>query len=292
MEKKTDSGKEECVPTEIGWSAVTDVGRFRKNNEDAFLALAMDAREVRRLGKYGNASLADCDLIFAVSDGMGGHNAGEYASRIAVEKITELLPAAFRLDVQGLQRGAPDLLEQVFQEIHEEIKKQAEAYEEVAGMGATLSLCWLNSDWMHFCHIGDSRIYYLPVGGGIRQLSEDHTHVAWLLKKGRISAMEAKFHPGRNQLSQALAATRQNIEPQLGAVGYEAGDRLVICSDGLTDGLSDNGIEHIIRERPEKFEGLSDAQAIVKESVENVGKDNTTAVVVTIYGEKPDRAPD
>lgn len=286
MEKQTD--EEEKAPTEIGWSAVTDVGRFRTNNEDAFLALAMDAREVRRLGKYGNASLNDCDLIFAVSDGMGGHNAGEFASRIAVEKITELLPAAFRLDVQGLKRGAPDLLEQVFQEIHEEIKNLADAYEEVAGMGATLSLCWLGSEWMHFCHIGDSRIYYLPAGGGIRQLSEDHTHVGWLLKQGRISPMEAKFHPARNQLSQALTATKRNIEPQLGAVGFEAGDRLVICSDGLTDGLSDNGIEHIIRERPEKFEGLSDAQAIVRESVENMGKDNTTAVVVTIYGEKPD----
>ena len=102
------------APTGVTWSAITDVGRFRKNNEDAFLALEVDAREVLRLGKLGEASLSDGDFIFAVSDGMGGRNAGEFASQIAVEKITQLLPNAFRLDVQGMKRGSPDLLEQVF----------------------------------------------------------------------------------------------------------------------------------------------------------------------------------
>ncbi len=268
--------------TNISWSAVTDVGRFRTNNEDAFLALEMDANEVLRLGKFGEASLAQCDCIFAVSDGMGGHNAGEFASRIAVEKITELLPTAFRLDVQGIKRGAPDLLDQVFHEIHEEIKQLGEAYEEVAGMGATLSLCWLDSEWLNFCHIGDSRIYYLPVGGGIKQISDDHTHVGWLVKTGKITPIQARFHPGRNQLNQALIASRKTIDPQLGAVGFEPGDQFMICSDGLTDGLSDKGIEHILREHPERFAGLTPAEAIVKESVENSGKDNTTAVVVKI----------
>lgn len=277
-----DSEEEREAPSGVSWSAITDVGRFRTNNEDAFLALAMDAREVRHLGKIGEASLSDGDFIFAVSDGMGGHNAGEFASKIAVEKITQLLPNAFRLDVQGLQRGSPDLLDQVFHEIHLEIKRLGEAYEEVAGMGATLSLCWMGSEWMNFCHIGDSRIYYLPVSGGVKQISEDHTYVGWLERTGQISAGQARFHPKRNQLTQALTATRISIDPQLGAVGFEKGDRFVICSDGLYEGLSDKNIEHFVRNPPGSEADKTAAETIVKESVINSGKDNTTAVVFEI----------
>lgn len=266
----------------VVWSALTDRGRIRKNNEDAFLALEMDPLEVKHLGKVGDAPFRDGDFIFAVSDGMGGQNAGEFASRIAVDKITELLPAAFRLDFQGLNRGSSDLLEQLFDAIHAEIQYLGKAYEELKGMGATLSLCWFRPEWMHFCHIGDSRIYYLPRHGGIKQLSEDHTHVGWLLRNGKISAAQARYHPARNQLSQALTAGTRTINPQVGAVGYEPGDRFVICSDGLTDGLSDNGIDHMIRDRPGGSTDLTDAELIVRESIAASGKDNTTAVVVTV----------
>jgi protein phosphatase len=265
--------------TQFTWSAVSDVGRFRKDNEDAFLALEMDSREVRRLGKIGESSLEKGDLIFAVSDGMGGHNAGEFASRIAVDKITQQLPAAFRLDAQGLDRGTSELLEILIHDIHDELQNLGQAYDELDGMGATLSLAWFSSDWMHFCHLGDSRIYLLPKNGGIRQITEDHTHVAWLERAGKINATQARFHPGRNQLSQSLNANGGSINPQYGAVGYEPGDRFVLCSDGLTEGLSDKNIEHFIRHRPEKSAHLTPAETIVAEAVKNYGKDNTTAVV-------------
>lgn len=277
-----DSGAEETPATGVSWSAVTDVGRFRRENEDAFLALEMNHREVIRLGKYGEASFADGDFIFAVSDGMGGHNAGEFASRIAVEKITELLPTAFRLEAQGLQRGASDLLEQLIQEIHTEIQELGQAYEELDGMGATLSLCWFSPGWMHFCHVGDSRVYLLPESGGIKQVTEDHTHVGWLLRNGKISAAQARVHPARNQLSQALSANPRTIAPQLGAVGCDPGDRIVICSDGLYEGLSDNNVEYFVRTGGKVEDGLTAAETLVKTSVQNSGKDNTTAVVVEV----------
>jgi protein phosphatase len=264
------------------WSALSDVGRFRKDNEDAFLALRMDSREVRRLGKIGEGSLNDGDFIFAVSDGMGGHNAGEFASQIAVDKITQQLPAAFRLDAQGLNRGASELLEILIHDIHDELQRLGRAYDELDGMGATLSLCWFSPDWMHFCHIGDSRIYLLPKDGGIRQITEDHTHVAWLQRTGKITATQARFHPSRNQLNQSLNARGGSIQPQFGAVGYERGDRFVLCSDGLNEGLSDNNIEHFIRHCPEKYASYTPAESIVAEAVQNSGRDNTTAVVVEI----------
>jgi protein phosphatase len=264
----------------VSWSATTDTGRFRQENEDAFLALEMDANEVRRLGKYGEAGFDDGDFIFAVSDGIGGHNAGEFASRIAVEKITELLPAAFRRE--GANREAPDLLDQLVHRIHAEIQRLGQAYAELSGMGATLSLCWFAPGWMHFCHVGDSRIYRLPEGGGIEQISHDHTHVGWLRRTGQITAIQAKFHPMRGQLSQSLNAKPRNIRPQIGSLACTPGDRFVLCSDGLNDGLSDRNIEHFVRHQVEKHADRSVAEAIVSESVGNSGKDNTTAVVIRL----------
>ena len=101
----------------ISWSGQTDVGRFRKENQDAFLALTLDGEGVYRLGKYGEGSLHVADYIFAVSDGMGGANAGDFASRIAVDQITRLLPAAFRSSAGGLGVGFQDLLGELFDRI-------------------------------------------------------------------------------------------------------------------------------------------------------------------------------
>ena len=184
----------------IEWSGITDVGRFRKNNEDAFLALAVDGEGVRRLGKYGEAEVESCDFIFAVSDGMGGANAGEFASRVAVDKITRLFPKCFRTAAAGIDIGFQDILTELFLDIHQEIKDLGRHYEELSGMGATLSLCWLRPGWMYFCHIGDSRIYHLPHSGPIRQLTQDHTHVGWQYAQGEINERQARAHPGRTGL--------------------------------------------------------------------------------------------
>ena len=98
----------------LSWHGRTDVGRFRKNNEDAFLALTFDAREVRYLGKDGSAPMDGDDFIFAVSDGMGGAKAGEFASKIAVDKITDLLPKTFSLAAMGIDRGCAQILVELF----------------------------------------------------------------------------------------------------------------------------------------------------------------------------------
>ncbi len=272
---------EEVVLPVIAWSGLTDVGRYRKNNEDAFLALTVDGNEVRRLGKYGDASMASHDFIFAVSDGMGGANAGEFASSIAVEKITQMIPECFRNAAGGLEIGCNDILHELFEQIHAAILEMGESYEELSGMGATLSLCWVRPGTLYFCHIGDSRIYHLPEGGGIRQLTQDHTHVGWMQYKGEINERQTRGHPGRNALQQALGGATQILHPLLGSVRYERGDRFLLCTDGLVEGLWDSGMNRLVR-NVQAHEPDDVAERLVREAVATDGRDNTTALVFEI----------
>ena len=270
--------KESSEAQIIQWSGLSDVGRFRKNNQDAFLALALNGEGVRRLGKYGKAELNESDYIYAVSDGMGGANAGEFASQIAVEKITLLLPQSFSAAASDIKGDYQNLLGELFNQIHRELTKMGQAYEELSGMGATLSLCWVRPAWVFFAHVGDSRIYHLPATGGIQQLSHDHTHVGWQQRQGKLGETQARNHPGRNGLQQVLGGKNQNLSPQFGGVGYEKGDAFLICSDGLVEGLWNSGMLRIIR-NPLKDAPADVAERLVSEAVQTDGKDNTTALV-------------
>ncbi len=266
----------------LRWSGCTHVGRVRKNNEDAFLALTFDHQMVRFLGKTGDASLEMGDFVFAVSDGMGGANAGEFASKIAVDKITELLPRSFRLSAMGLNSGGHELLGEIFSRTHDSIEGMGFHYEECRGMGATLSLCWFTPGTAVFAHIGDSRIYHLPADGGIQQVSKDHSHVAWLVETGRISPAQARVHPRKNLLNRALGAGFKNAEPQLGTVKYDIGDRFLLCTDGVYESAGPAGLEELIRNpRPHETETPA-GQRIVDDAVRASGRDNCTAIVVDV----------
>jgi serine/threonine protein phosphatase PrpC len=261
----------------LRWSGLTDVGRVRKNNEDTFLCLNFDAREVRYLGKTGDASLDSGDFVFAVSDGMGGAKSGEFASKIAVEKITQLLPRSFKQSAQHIAIGHGDVLQELFTRIHQELIKLGKYYEECRGMGATLSLGWFTPGWLHFAHIGDSRIYWLPKAGPMKQLTHDHSYVGWLQRKGELNERQARTHPRKNVLMQVLGAGRQFLEPHIGSVNCEAGDRFLFCTDGVIDGIWDHRLADML--------ATDDAKTIVDYAVKESGRDNASAVVVEVCGE-------
>ena len=267
----------------LHWFGHTDRGKVRANNEDSFLGMRFDAQEIHHLGKLGDASTATADFAFAVSDGMGGAKSGEFASRIAIEKITRLLPRSFKQSALGLDAGHDDVLTELFQQIHRAILFLGESYDECSGMGATLSLCWFTPGWMHFAHIGDSRIYYLPAGENtIRQVSHDDTHVGWLFRKGEINEREARNHPRRNILQKALGAGHQFVDPQLGTISCEPGDIFLLCTDGVTDGLFDEQILERLRHPDPAEAGLNPALRLVNASLERSGRDNTTALVIEV----------
>jgi PPM family protein phosphatase len=264
----------------LRWSGISDVGRFRRNNEDAFLALTFDAKEIRYLGKTGEGSIFGADFVFAVSDGMGGAKSGEFASKIAIEKITQLLPKSLAIRAVKMESGSADVMAELFERIHQAMLHLGKAYEECHGMGATLSLCWFTEEWMHFGHIGDSRIYYLPSEGKMTQITEDHTYVGLLYREGKINEREARSHPLRNRLLQVMGGSAQNLDPHLGRVKLCPGDRFLICSDGLTDGLRDHKIEDISRK--DSPSGELSTKALIQESISESGKDNTTAILIEV----------
>jgi protein phosphatase len=270
------------APLTLKWSGCSDIGKVRRNNEDAFLGLRFDARDVHRLGKFGAASTAKHGFAFAVCDGMGGAKAGEYASSIAVDKITTLLPRAFQHSATGLDLGVGDVLAELYEQIHRALAYLGSCYDECHGMQTTMSLCWFTPGWMYFGHIGDSRIYHLRAGkSAILQLTEDDTHVGWLYRNGQINEREARNHPRRNVLQKALGGGNQFVDPQIGAVACERGDFFLLCSDGLTEGLYDHYLVDILRASA-KDETINPAQLLVSESVKNDGRDNTTALVVQV----------
>lgn len=265
----------------LKWFGWTDRGKVRPHNEDSFLGVQFDALEVRHLGKAGAGTLQHDDYAFAVSDGMGGAQAGEFASRVAIEKITALLPRSYKRCAVGLTVGIEDVLGELFDEIHRSLVYVGTCYEECRGMETTLSLCWFTPGWMYFGHIGDSRIYYLPARqGGIKQLSHDDTHVGWLFRNGHINEREARTHPRRNVLQKALGGGNQFVDPQVGAVAYESGDRFLLCTDGLVDGLYDRHLAEQLRASESATANADPARRLVEAVLEQDARDNVTAMVI------------
>lgn len=268
-------------PNHLRWSGLTHPGRVRQNNEDTFLCLNFDARELRYLGKVGESTHDTGDFVFAVSDGMGGAKSGEFASKIAVEKITQLLPKSYKQSAQQISAGHGDVLEELFHRIHAELLKLGRYYEECRGMGATLSLGWFTPGWMHFAHVGDSRIYWLPKGGKLKQLTDDHSQVGWMQRQGQLNERQARTHPRKSVLMQVLGAGSQSLTPQVGAVGCESGDRFLFCTDGVIDGIWDHRVADMLAAN-QLPEGQSHARWFVEYAVSESGRDNASAVVVEL----------
>ena len=265
----------------LQWNGHTHRGHVRPNNEDAFLALQFNAEEIHYLGKIGDAPTGPTDFVFAVSDGMGGAHAGEFASRISVDKITHLLPRSFKQGAIGLHTPFEDIFNTLFDQIHRALTFVGSGDEETSGMQATLSLCWFTPGWMYFAHIGDSRIYYLAAGAtALKQLSHDDTFVGWLHRTGQINEREARHHPRRTALQKALGGGNQFVDPQVGAVATEPGDLFLLCSDGLTEGLYDAQLYELLRHPDPITIVAPPARRLVEASLERAGKDNTTAVVI------------
>jgi protein phosphatase len=265
----------------LKWSGRTECGPFRPNNEDAFIALRFDGQEVHHLGSMGEASTSDHNFVFAVSDGMGGANAGEHASKIAVQEITRQLPHLYHHSEDRHEKEYGQVMNEMFSRVHKALQQMGRSYEECRGMEATLSLCWFTCTRMYFGHVGDCRVYRFSADAGkLGQLTEDDTHVGWLFRNGQINEREARNHPRRKSVQKALGGGHQFVTPQVGWIEVQRGDRFLICSDGLVESFFDEQLLDFLRSAD--CDRNDAARLLVNEGLIRCGRDNTTAVIIQI----------
>lgn len=281
-----DEGSVQAAGTaawQIRWSGTSDQGRYRPNNEDKFLAVAFNRMDFVYMTRHGECPVGEFDYVFAVSDGMGGERSGEFASKFTVDNITRLMPRRYSMATGNKRSGILDCMDELFVGIHHQLTTLGRSYDVGRNMGSTLSMIWYIEGRVFFGHIGDSRIYHLPKAGGIVQVTEDHTHVGWLRRQGKLNEREARNHPRKNVLSQSLGSGNQYINPQLGEIRCQAGDRFLLCTDGVVEGLWDRGLEELIREPPNHLAALLPADRVVQTAIQESGRDNASALVVELF---------
>lgn len=229
-------------------SARTDVGLVRAVNEDNYL-----------LG----------DVLFAVADGLGGHEAGEIASKMAVNMLEEYSPS---------DNGDPaDELREAFNRINAAIYRRSTSDPSCKGMGTTLTALLIRDDVAYIGHVGDSRAY-LVRNNVLYQLTEDHSVVSELVKVGMLTKNEAKVHPQRNLLTRAMG-TLPAVDMEVINAKVEPGDRYILCTDGLSGAIDDSKILDVVMSKQAPTGVVDQLIALANQ---NGGHDNVTVVAIFV----------
>jgi len=229
----------------------TDIGRVREGNEDSFLVEPP---------------------LYAVADGMGGHRGGEVASQLALETVERMF------------REGHGTLEEQIREANRAVFSRSAEDRSVAGMGTTLTAVLVREGEVHLAHVGDSRAYLLRAGA-LRQLTQDHTLVNRMLKAGEITEAEAEVHPHRNVLTRVVG-TEPDVSVDERDIGLIEGDRLLLCSDGLTNMVTEDQIQAILEATPTNPQEAADR--LVRAANRAGGVDNITVVVLDLVADDAD----
>ena len=231
-------------------AARTHIGKVRASNQDAILVCP---------GKYG---------IYGVADGMGGHKAGDVASKIAVE-VTE----------KALKNARPSiaLLRSAIQEANLAIYREQLQNPDFSGMGTTMTVIWEDDERVLLGHVGDSRAYRVREKS-IRQISQDHSMVAEMVRRGVLTEEEARVHPYRNIITRALG-TDETVEVDAEELDKRPGDLYLLCSDGLSEYVQNESLLYILRKHPSLEEA---ADVLLNMALEGGGRDNISVVLAEV----------
>jgi protein phosphatase len=226
---------------------VTDPGRKRRRNEDAYVVEPP---------------------LFAIADGMGGAQAGEVASRLAAAAVRE----------SGVDGGGENRILDLMREANRRVYDRSSTDPKTSGMGTTMTVALVEDDRVAFGHVGDSRAYLIR-DGEIEQLTEDHSLVNELLKSGKLSPAEAETHPQRSVITRALG-TDPDVDVDTFTIVVQTGDLFLLCSDGLTDMVSQSDILELVERNRDDIEKA--VKALVKAANRGGGEDNITIVAFEI----------
>lgn len=233
--------------------AVTDIGRKRQLNQD-FIYLS-------------EVPVGNLPNVFIVADGMGGHNAGDYASRYAVETVVEEIEASF-------EKNPVRILGRAIDKANTLIRRRAREDISYSGMGTTMVIATCIGRFLEVANVGDSRLYV--INDRIRQITQDHSLVEEMVRMGGIDRASARNHPDKNIITRAIGA-RDYVEADFFNLELQAGDMVLLCSDGLTNMMDDEMILRILKSGG----SLKDrVEELVRVANQNGGKDNISVIVI------------
>jgi serine/threonine protein phosphatase PrpC len=242
-------------------ASLSDVGRVRANNEDSYLYWEPELEdEFLRKGR-----------LAVIADGMGGHEGGQEASRMAVETVRAVYDKSLRSDPQ-------DALVEALTAAHERIQNHAEHHPDLQGMGTTCTALAVVGGRLYFAHVGDSRLY-LVRGNVISRITRDHSYVGRLVESGILRSEDAELHPQRHILTAALGAGREvTADVAQAPMLLENGDTLVLCTDGLWSVVGDQELAAVVRQgSPE-----NSCATMVEMALQRGGPDNITVQVLRV----------
>lgn len=238
--------------------AMTDIGSRREVNQD-FVYCNDDA-----VGLLPN--------LYIVADGMGGHRAGDFASRFSVNEFEKELKEQKARTIIGSMEGA-------IRQVNERLLKEAAAEPEYEGMGTTFVAACVSEGNLYVLNIGDSRLYIIGENGSMRQITQDHSLVEEKILRGELDRKDAKNHPEKNVITRALGAMEQ-VVPDFFEVELEPGDYVLLCSDGLTNMVEDAAIKEVVVNHDALL--TEKAERLIAMANENGGRDNISLVLVHI----------
>lgn len=236
--------------------AITDIGKKRKLNQDYVYV--------------SETPIGNLPNLFIVADGMGGHKAGDYASKCTVETITREVRGCF-------EKNPIRILSKAIRIANDQIRQKAEEDESLLGMGTTVVAATCLGHYLQVANVGDSRLYI--VGSEIRQITTDHSLVEEMVRMGGIDRKAARNHPDKNIITRAIGAL-DTVEIDFFYEELKPGELVLLCSDGLTNMLEDEEIGAILKE-PVSME--EKAQRLIEAANDNGGKDNITVIIIDVF---------
>lgn len=237
----------------------TDIGMVREVNQDYVFVSDLP------VGKLPN--------LFIVADGMGGHKAGEYASRFTVEVVMDEL-------AKSTEDGPEAMIRQAITSANQRLLETARQDAKLEGMGTTLVVATVIERTLYFANVGDSRLYLL--NHDIKQVSKDHSLVQEMVRLGGIKQEDAKNHPDKNIITRAIGAKEQ-VEVDFYEYRLKKGDIVLMCTDGLSNMVEDTEILHIVKGSRDIVEAV---EGLINKANENGGKDNIGIVAVDAFADE------
>ena len=266
-------------PHTLHWASRSQSGTRKSRNDDALAAFASGASGAEILPASGSHSLDIHDLVFAVSDGMGGGNAGDLASAVLLEKMRAIIPETFKAAATGIFPDCMAHLLDAIRSVHDHVNQVAADSPDTHGMAATVAIAWFTPENLYLANVGDSRIYRSR-DGRLEQLSRDHTNAWGQWKRGEIAEVQYRAHPRRAALYEVVGGGHCNVCPHHAAIQFQPGDRFLICSDGLIDGVWERQIANALA--ADGFDPETAVNTLIDRAVENDGIDDTSVIALLV----------